>query len=82
MRRWCGKASRLPPIFIDQLVHLILRNALDECDDAYMLRAAELFFRPQRLTVHEGSLLAADNEQIEASGPAVSPLAAMFGLPS
>jgi hypothetical protein len=72
----------VPPIFIDQLVHLILRNALDGCDDAYMLRAAELFFRPQRLTVHEDSLLAADNEQIEANGPAVSPLAAMFGLPA
>ena len=39
----------LPPIFLDQLVHLILRNALDRCDDAYILRAAELFFRPQRL---------------------------------
>ena len=72
----------VPPIFLDQMVHLILRNALDRCDDAYMLRAAELFFRPQRLTVHEGSLLAADNEQIEANGPAVSPLAAMFGLPA
>src|SRR5262245_48161251 len=27
---------RVPPIFLDQLVHLILRNALDQCDDAYM----------------------------------------------
>ncbi len=72
----------MPPIFLDQLVHLILRNALDQCDDAYMLRAAELFFRPQRMTVHEGSLLAADQEQIDANGPAVSPLAAMLGLPA
>jgi hypothetical protein len=71
----------IPPIFLDQLVHLILRNALDQCDDAYMLRAAELFFRPQRMTVHEGSLLAADQEQIDANGPAVSPLASMLGLP-
>jgi len=71
----------LPPIFLDQFVHVILRNALDRCDDAYVLRAAELFFRPQRLTVHEGSLLAADKERIEANGP-VSPLAAMFGLPA
>lgn len=71
---------RLPPIFFDQLVHLILRNALDQCDDAYMLRAAELFYRPQRLTVHDGALLAADQEHVEANG-AVSPLAAIFGLP-
>lgn len=72
----------MPPIFLDQLVHLILRNALDRCDDAYMLRAAELFFRPQRLTLHEESLLAADHEHIEANGLAASPLAAMFGLPA
>jgi hypothetical protein len=72
----------VPPIFLDQLVHLILRNALDRCDDPYMLRAAELLFRAQRLTVHEGTLLAADNERIVANGPTVSPLAAMFGLPA
>jgi hypothetical protein len=72
---------QVPPIFVDQLVHLILRNALDQCDDAYRLRAAELFYRPQRLTVHDGSLLTADREHIEANGAAPSPLAAMFGLP-
>ncbi len=73
--------ARVPPIFLDHMVHLILRNALDQCDDAYMLRAAELFFRPQRVTVHDGSLLAADREYIEANGTGPSPLAAMFGLP-
>jgi hypothetical protein len=72
---------RVPPIFLNQLVHLILRNALDQCDDAYMLRAAELLFRPQRVTAHEGSLLAADQEQIDTNALAPSPLAAMFGLP-
>jgi Family of unknown function (DUF6352) len=72
---------RLPPLFMDQLAHLILRNALDQCDDAYTLRAAELFFRPQRLTLHDGSLLAADQEHIDASGAAFSPLASMLGLP-
>jgi hypothetical protein len=70
----------VPPIFINQLVHLVLRNALDQCDNAYMLRAAELFFRPQRVAIYEGSLLAADLEQIDANVPTVSPLATMFGL--
>lgn len=74
------KDVRLPPMFIDQLTQLILRNALDDCQDAYALRAAELFFRPQRLTVHEGALLAADQECVDGSG-GVSPLAAMLGLP-
>src|ERR1700742_3491639 len=49
-----------PPIFLNQLVHVILRNALDDCDDPFVLRAGELFFRSQLVTLHEGSLLAAD----------------------
>ena len=70
-----------PILFINQLVHVILRNALDECEDTLMLRAAEMFFRTQRLTSHEGSLIAADEEIIAAAGemPA-SPLVAMLGL--
>ena len=73
-------AVRVPPIFLDQLVQAILRNVLDRCDDAFMLRAAELFFRAQRLTVRDGLLLAADAEHVEAK--AESPLVAMLGLPS
>jgi len=73
--------GRTPPLFINQLVHVILRNVLDGCDDAHVLRAAELFFRPQRVTLHEGSLLAADEERIAGSNPApVSPLVSMLGL--
>ena len=40
---------RFPHILIGQLTQAILRNALDECDDVFMLRAAEMFFRPQKL---------------------------------
>lgn len=75
--------GRTPPLFINQLVHLILRNALDGCDDAYVLRAAEMFFREQRLTVHEQSLIAADEETIAGMGDApLSPLVSMLGLPA
>src|SRR5947209_6870184 len=71
-----------PPLFLNQLIHVILRNALDGREDAFVLRAAELFFRPQRITVHEGALLAADEELISGkSGAPVSPLVAMLGLP-
>ena len=38
----------MPPLFLNQLVHLILRNALDGCTDPFVLRAAELMFRPQK----------------------------------
>jgi hypothetical protein len=59
-------AGDLPPIFLSQLCHLILRNVLDGCDDPYTLRAAELFYRSQQATVHDGALLLADAEVIQA----------------
>ncbi len=79
VRRGVGQT---PPLFINQLVHVILRNLLDRCDDVFMLRAAELFFRPQRLAVHDGSLIAADEEKVTGVSPQpTSPLVAMLGLP-
>ena len=59
-----------PPLFIEQMAHVILRNLLDGCDDPLQLRAAELFFREQKLTVQEGHPLLADLETVErhASG--------------
>ena len=64
-------------------MHVILRNILDGCDDAFVLRAAELFFRPQKLTLHEGSLVAADEETVSGIGQRpLSPLVSMLGLPA
>jgi hypothetical protein len=75
--------GRTPPLFINQLVHVILRNALDGCDDVYVLRAAEMFFREQRFTVHDESLIAADEETIAGIGDMpLSPLVSMMGLPA
>jgi Family of unknown function (DUF6352) len=74
---------KIPPIFLNQLVQVILRNMLDDCDDPLVLRAAELFFRPQKLTLHEGSLVAADEETVSGlSGRPLSPLVSMLGLPA
>ena len=76
-------AGDLPPIFLSQLCHLILRNALEGCDDPYVLRAAELFYRSQKATIHDGALLLADAEVVEAQHHAqqdlhTSPLTAML----
>jgi hypothetical protein len=72
-----------PLLFINQLVHLILRNVLDACEDAFMLRAAELFFRPQRLTTFQDSLIAANNETLAgAAAQHASPLISLLGLPA
>jgi hypothetical protein len=73
----------IPPLFINQLVHVILRNALDGISDPRVLRAAELFFRTQRVTLHEGSLIAADEETIGGVNAApVTPLVSMLGIPA
>ena len=75
-----GAAGNTPPLFVNQLMHIILRNVLDGCEDPYLLRAAELFFRPQRVTVHEGALLAADHELVgDEPNMHSSPLMAMMG---
>jgi hypothetical protein len=75
--------SSTPPLFVNQLVHVILRNALDGVEDARVLRAAELFFRTQRVTLHEGSLIAADEETVGGGSQSpVTPLVSMLGLPA
>jgi plasmid stability protein len=55
----------VPPMFIDQLAHVILRNLLDGTADALRLRAAEIFFREQKATIQEGHVLLADLETVE-----------------
>jgi len=78
-----GGFGNVPPLFINQLVHVILRNALDGTEDAWVLRAAELFFRTQRATLHEGSLIVADEETIGGVNTTpVTPLVSMLGIPA
>jgi hypothetical protein len=75
------RGRKFPYLFINQLVQVILRNMLDGCDDAFVLRAAELFFRPQKLTLQDGSLIGADEETVADRGAAsLSPLSSLLGL--
>jgi hypothetical protein len=74
---------KFPHILMGQLVHAILRSALDDCDDAFMLRAAEMFFRPQKLLLQEGSVTAVDEEtELSFDSRHRSPLVALLGLPA
>ena len=59
-------AIDVPPLFVEQMVHVILRGVLDECQDPLELRAAEIFFREQKLGVQDGHALVADLETIES----------------
>jgi Family of unknown function (DUF6352) len=44
----------------------IVRGMIDACEDPWTVRAAELFFRPQRVSSENGQWLAADAESVEA----------------
>jgi hypothetical protein len=74
---------KFPPMLIGQLVQAILRNALNDCADVLILRAAEMFFRPQKLILQEDSIIAIDQE-IDASlgRRPQSPLVSLLGLPA
>jgi hypothetical protein len=58
-------AIDVPPMFVDQLSHVILRNLLDAAEDPLRLRAAEVFFREQKATIKDGHVLLADLETVE-----------------
>ena len=55
----------VPPMFLDQLAHVVLRNVLEGADDPLRLRAAEVFFREQKATIKDGHVLLADLETVE-----------------
>lgn len=59
-------APMVPPIFIDQLAHLIMANLLTGEQDAFVARAAELFFRDQQAITENEQLTLADAEIVEA----------------
>lgn len=57
-----AKGVTVPPLFIDQMVHVICRNILDGIEDAMQLRAAELLFRAQKVSIQDGTIMLADEE--------------------
>ncbi len=58
-------AVPVPPLFIDQLAHVILRAILEGCEDGLRARAGEFLFREQKVTINDGHVMAADAETVE-----------------
>ncbi|MEL6288434.1 MAG: DUF6352 family protein, partial [Pseudomonadota bacterium] len=58
-------APAMPAIFLDQLVHVILRHVLRTCSDPIRLRASEIFFREQNVSLDDGRVMLADTEVVE-----------------
>ncbi len=56
----------VPPLFLQMLTHLVAYAALAGEPDAFAWRAAECLFRPQRAAIHQGALLLADEEVVDA----------------
>jgi hypothetical protein len=57
-----------PPVFLDQLVHPILRNILNNVAEPMQARAAEAMFREQTATIHEGNILLGDTATVNRLG--------------
>jgi hypothetical protein len=55
----------VPPLFLDHLVHLVLRNVLRDATDPMRLRAAEIFFREQTVSTEGGRVMLADTEIVD-----------------
>ena len=60
----------VPPDFIHHTAQVILRGILDGSGDGLEARAAEIFFRQQRVSINDGAIMLADAETVEvhASG--------------
>jgi hypothetical protein len=71
-----GGEIAVPPLFIDQLAQIIVRNVLEGCEDPLEPRAAELFFREQKASTDDGTVMLADLETVEmhASGGSLGSL--------
>ena len=55
----------IPPQFVDHIVRTIVRHVLGENADAFEVRAGEMLFRPQRISLTDGRMLAADLATID-----------------
>ena len=53
-----------PPIFADQLAHIIIRSLIDGTEDGLLARVAELWFREQRVSIQDGYVMLADSETL------------------
>jgi hypothetical protein len=61
-----GDGVDVPPLFVHQLTQILLRHILGTDAPAMQVRAAEMLFRPQRISIQDdGQVMAADDETVE-----------------
>ena len=60
-----GVRIDFPPLFLEQLTQIILRNILDGDTDTLKIRAAECLFRQQTVTLDDGRIMVADHATVQ-----------------
>jgi hypothetical protein len=60
-----GAKIQFPPLFVEQMAQIILRNILDGETDPMQIRAAELLFRDQAVTLDDGRIMVADHATVQ-----------------
>ena len=60
-----GAKIDFPPLFLEQLTQIILRNILDGETDALKIRVAECLFRQQTVTLDDGRIMVADHATVQ-----------------
>jgi hypothetical protein len=61
-----GNGVDVPPLFVMQLAQIFVRHILGENAHPLEVRMAELFFRPQKITVLEDSIVMGADEEVVA----------------
>src|SRR5687767_9818844 len=71
----------VPPDFVSHTAQVILRGMLDGEPNGLEARAAELFFRKQRVSINEGAIMLADDETVQrhATGSGLGNLGRLLG---
>src|SRR6185369_2204457 len=63
---FAGEGVDVPPVLVHRITQILLRHALGGEATAMQARAAEMLFRPQRISVQEdGQVMAADDEVVQ-----------------
>jgi hypothetical protein len=61
-----GEGVDVPPVFVHQITQILLRHTLGGEATAMQARAAEMLFRPHRISLQDdGQVMAADDEIVE-----------------
>ena len=60
-----GEKINFPPLFVSQIVHVIVRSIVDGWVDPIHLRASEILFREQSVTLDNGRIMVADRSTVQ-----------------